>query len=73
MYEKFLGLLTLFFLLKIEGIAGIAKLAWATGWTAGLNSQQGQAIFSLLHSVQTSHGGHPPSYPMGAGVSFPLE
>jgi hypothetical protein len=43
MYEKFLGLSTLFFLLKIEGIAGIAQLTWATGWANVLNSQQGAA------------------------------
>jgi hypothetical protein len=27
--------------------------------------------FSLLHSVQTSSGAHPASYPMGTGGSFP--
>jgi hypothetical protein len=28
-------------------------------------------IFFLLHSVQTSSGTHPASYPMGTGGSFP--
>jgi hypothetical protein len=27
--------------------------------------------FSLIHSIQTSSGAHPASYPMGTGVSFP--
>jgi hypothetical protein len=35
----------------------------ATGWTAG--------GFSQLHSVQTGSGGHPISYLMGTGGSFP--
>jgi hypothetical protein len=37
----------------------------------GIDSRQGEEIFSLLHSVQTDSGANPDSYTMGTGESFP--
>jgi hypothetical protein len=39
-------------------------------WTAGVRFQAGIRDFSLVHSVQTSSGAHPASYPMSDWVSF---
>jgi hypothetical protein len=38
----------------------------AMGLTAGVRFPAGARHFSILHSVQTGSGAHPPSYPMGA-------
>jgi hypothetical protein len=42
----------------------------ATGWTVGVWLPAGARIFSFLHSVQTSSGAQPASWPMGSGGSF---
>jgi hypothetical protein len=44
---------------------------WAKGWNAGVLFPAASRNVSLLHSVQTSSGAHPASYPMGMGGSFP--
>jgi len=36
----------------------------------GFDSRQGQRVF-LCHRVQIGSGTHSPSYPIGAGDSFP--
>jgi len=36
----------------------------------GLDSQQGQGIFSLRHEFNTGTGAHPASYLMGTGRTF---
>jgi hypothetical protein len=41
------------------------------GWTAGVRFATGARDFSVIHSIQTSSGAHPASYPMGTGGSFP--
>jgi hypothetical protein len=41
------------------------------GWTAKVQFLARARDFSLLHSVQTSSGAHPASYPVGVGGSFP--
>jgi hypothetical protein len=38
-----------------------------TDWTAGVRFLEGARDSSLFHSVQTSSGAHPASYPIGTG------
>jgi hypothetical protein len=47
--------------------AGIAQSVqqWGTGWMAGVQFLASTKKFFLLHSIQTSSGVHPASYPMG--------
>jgi hypothetical protein len=39
-------------------------------WDSGIRFPFGAGNFSLFHSVQTSSGAHPASYPMDTGGSF---
>jgi hypothetical protein len=51
-----------------SGIAQSVQLR-ATGWAAEISFSVGERYFSL-HSIQTSSGTHPASYPVGTGNSL---
>jgi hypothetical protein len=53
---------------KHVSIDGSAR---ATGWTVGVLFPVRARDLFVLHSVQNGSGGHPASYKMGTGGSFP--
>jgi hypothetical protein len=61
--EKFYYILT-----RDNSVSTVTTLRLGRPW---FDSQQGQGLFSLRHSVQTGSGDHPASYSVDAGVSIP--
>jgi hypothetical protein len=51
---------------SVSSLPSPVLLSWTAGWTSGFDSRQ-RKYFSILHSVQTSSGAHPASYPTGTG------
>jgi hypothetical protein len=50
---------------------GNSSVSIVMGWMIGVRFPAEARDFSLLHSIQTSSGTHPASYPMGTKGPFP--